>query len=118
MGIGTRIRELRRKARLTQKELGEKIGRTESSIRKYEKGLVEIPLSVLKDIASVLSVSINEILGNSEDEEVKFVITPKGIAWVSLREVGIDIPEGVFNAFWILFEDKMKSLGYIYEGQQ
>ena len=36
--------------------------KTESSVRKYEKGLVEIPLSVLNDIANALGVAINTFL--------------------------------------------------------
>ena len=118
MSIGTRIKELRKKSGLTQKELGNILGITQQSIGQFENNKTSPRLDTVQKIADALNVTPNEILGNSKDEEVKFVITPKGIAWVSLREVGIDIPEGVFNAFWILFEDKMKSLGYIYEGQQ
>ena len=42
--IGLLIKEYRKKLKLTQKEFGEKIGKTESTIRKYEKGLVQIPI--------------------------------------------------------------------------
>ncbi|MBD5130470.1 MAG: helix-turn-helix domain-containing protein [Ruminococcaceae bacterium] len=54
--VGSNIREARKKVGLTQKELGVAISRTESSIAKYEQGLVEIPDSVLSSIAQILGV--------------------------------------------------------------
>lgn len=41
MNIGERLRDLRKKRKLTQTELGKKIGKCESTIRKYEAGIVE-----------------------------------------------------------------------------
>ena len=48
---------------MTQQELAEKIGKTESSIRKYEKGLVTIPLDVLEQIASSLGITAFDLMG-------------------------------------------------------
>lgn len=56
--IGSKIKKLRKEKKMTQSQLAEKIGKTESSIRKYEKGLIEIPLSVLEDIAKVLDTTV------------------------------------------------------------
>lgn len=64
--IGLRIKKLRKELGLTQDELAKSIGRTESSIRKYEKGLVDIPIGVLKKIAISLKVSTWDILGDIE----------------------------------------------------
>ncbi|MBO5245106.1 MAG: helix-turn-helix transcriptional regulator [Selenomonadales bacterium] len=60
--IGKKIK-LYRKGKMTQQELADRIGKTESSIRKYEKGLVTIPLDVLEQIASVLGVSAFDLMG-------------------------------------------------------
>ena len=60
--IGQRISVLRKTTGLTQKELGKLIGKTESSIQKYEKGSTEIPLSVLLHIADALNCEIYEFL--------------------------------------------------------
>lgn len=60
--VGEAIKELRKKLGLTQKELAEKIGRTESSVAKYERGLVEIPNSVLQDIAKQLQIDLSVLL--------------------------------------------------------
>lgn len=58
--IGEKIRK-HRIGKMTQAELAEKIGRSESSVRKYEKGLTEIPHSVIEKIASVLGVDAFEL---------------------------------------------------------
>lgn len=60
--IGKKIKQLR-KGKMTQPELAAKIGKTESSIRKYEKGLVTIPLNVLEEIASALGVVPFDLMG-------------------------------------------------------
>jgi transcriptional regulator with XRE-family HTH domain len=55
--IGQRIKQYRKEMKLTQAQLGKMIGKTESSIRKYESGLVnDIPNSVLQQIAEALNV--------------------------------------------------------------
>lgn len=54
--IGENIRKLRKEKKLTQSELAQKIERTESSIRKYEKGIVKIPMFLLEKIADALGV--------------------------------------------------------------
>lgn len=61
--IGKNIKKYRKAAKLTQKQLAEKTGKTESSIQKYEAGKVDIPLNVIKQIAKVLSTTIEELCG-------------------------------------------------------
>ncbi len=60
--IGKKIKQYR-KGKMTQQELAAKIGKTESSIRKYEKGLVTIPLDVLEAIASALGITAFDLMG-------------------------------------------------------
>lgn len=60
--IGKKIKQYR-KGKMTQQELAAKIGKTESSIRKYEKGLVTIPLDVLEAIASTLGITAFDLMG-------------------------------------------------------
>ncbi|WP_290065600.1 helix-turn-helix domain-containing protein [Lactobacillus intestinalis] len=62
--IGKKIKQYR-KGKMTQQELANKIGKTESSIRKYEKGLVKIPLDVLEKIAETLNVSPFILMGDN-----------------------------------------------------
>ncbi len=64
--IGLRIKASREKEGLTQKQLGKAIGRTESAIRKYEKGLIEVPLSILEKISHVLNTNTASLTGWEE----------------------------------------------------
>ena len=59
--IGKNIRKYRKNNKLTQSELAKKIGRTESSIRKYEKGIVKIPISLLEKIAEAFDVKLSNL---------------------------------------------------------
>lgn len=61
--IGLRIKTARRSAGFTQKGLGKLIERTEPTIRKYESGEIEIPLSVLDRIATICGVHVLTLLG-------------------------------------------------------
>lgn len=67
--IGMNIKKYR-KGKFTQQELADKIGKTESSIRKYEKGLVTIPLDVLNKIATALEVKVADLMGISDLKEM------------------------------------------------
>lgn len=65
--VGLNIKKARKAKKMTQKELATKIGRVESSIRKYEKGDVEIPTSILEQIAKILDTSLLSLIGQSNN---------------------------------------------------
>ena len=65
--VGANIKKLRKEAKLTQKQLGEQIGKTESSIQKYEKGIVEIPNSVIEKISEVLKTDFDSLVDTSQE---------------------------------------------------
>ena len=102
--IGKSIKALRNEKKITQVELGNLIGRSESSIRKYEKGLIEIPNSILEDIAKALDISIYELLGIDK-------ITTKDFRSASLPTYNESIDtinsyvEIIINN-WVAYEDK------------
>lgn len=77
--IGAEIRRLRSIRGVTQRQLGAAIMRSESSIAKYEQGLVEIPPSVLMDIADFLGVDGIDLLGvaNSSPQPAPFSVAFK-----------------------------------------
>ena len=54
--IGENIKRARKERGLTQRELGEKIGKKYSTVQKYENGIIEPPISVIRDIAAALGV--------------------------------------------------------------
>lgn len=65
--LGNRIKKLRIEKKLSQTKLAYRIGKTESSVRKYESGLTEPPLSVLYAIAEILDASIFDLLEVQDD---------------------------------------------------
>lgn len=61
--IGERIRRIRKRAKITMKALGEKVGLSESMIWHYEKGDIKaIDLNVITKIANALEVQPETIL--------------------------------------------------------
>lgn len=68
MKIGETIRTLRKQNNLTQKQLGElcKPSISESTIRKYELGLLNPKVQTIEKIANALCVDKWEIIGFSE----------------------------------------------------
>ena len=68
--LGQNIKKARKNKNLTQAQLAELIDRTESSVRKYEKGLIDVPNEVITKIAKVLEVLPADLLPFDEwDEE-------------------------------------------------
>ena len=61
--IGQRIRKFRKDKGLNQSELADKIGKSLRTVQKYEKGEIEVAVSVISDIAAVLGISSSDILG-------------------------------------------------------
>ena len=61
MRVGERIREIREKAGLSQAELSEKIGVTQSMLCQIERGTKNPSLQVGKIISEVLGCSIDAL---------------------------------------------------------
>lgn len=61
MTTGENIRRERKKAKLTQKELGEKLGVSQVRIAQYENGKIEPKIETIDKIAQVLGVYISSL---------------------------------------------------------
>jgi transcriptional regulator with XRE-family HTH domain len=61
--IGARIAQLRKERGLTQKELAERLAVTQPVVSDYENDVIRIPADVVVEIAKVLAVSTDELLG-------------------------------------------------------
>ena len=83
-----RIKSTRESLKLTKRELAKRIGVHESSINKYEKGLVDIPLSKITELARVLNVTESYLMGWEDDDKE----TPQGIKIPVLGTVAAGIP--------------------------
>ena len=65
MTTNERIRKYRLERGYTQQQLGEKSGRAESTIRRYEIGKLNPKLETIKKIANALGISVNELIDES-----------------------------------------------------
>lgn len=83
-----RIKELRHKQGLTQTELATMIGKTTSSIKKYEMGMTNIPLTVLDQIADALDTTRYCLLddGDSVGERIRQFRLNKGLSQQQLGD--------------------------------
>ena len=79
VSIGKRIKKLRLSKKLTQKQLGEKIGRSTESIKKYESGEITPPWNVVERIAEALNVPFNELVPDNSQEAIDLFDTPREI---------------------------------------
>ena len=76
--IGSRIKQKRKALNLTQLQLAEIVGLTESSISRYESGkIATMPTSTVNKICSALHIEPAELLG----------ITPENFFEYDLKEI-------------------------------
>ena len=62
-----RMREIRKKRKMTMKQIGELVGASESAVSMWENGKHQPDLQTLSRIADILSVTTDELLGRSDD---------------------------------------------------
>lgn len=84
--IGNRIKEIRKQAGLTLKQLAEASGLTPGTLSKIENGLVKPSITTLETLAHNLKVDIGYLF-KSEGEK-RYVISRKGTRKVSYSERG------------------------------
>lgn len=75
--FGNRLYQLRRKAHLSQSQLGEMVGVSNKAVSKWENGQAKPGLEIVNKLADILSVSLDELLHASLTEKkiTKIVIT-------------------------------------------
>lgn len=71
--IGLKIKHKRKSLHLTQLELAEKVGLTESSISRYESGkIATMPTSTVNKICKVLNIEPSELLGLTPENSFEY----------------------------------------------
>jgi transcriptional regulator with XRE-family HTH domain len=60
---GARIAQFRKDKGMTQKELAERLGVSQPVVSDYETGVIRLPADVVVEIAKILGVTTDEILG-------------------------------------------------------
>lgn len=86
MKFSERLKELRKQAHLTQVELAGKLGIVQSSYADWERGKKKPTQENLIKIAQILNVSVDYLVGNSEEKvdeldniELLFRMNSKGL---------------------------------------
>lgn len=111
--LGTRIKELRTLAGLSQEELGRRVGVQRAAINKYEVGSVtNIPITTIEKLAAVFDVSPTYIVGWSEGSNNPLSAEVKIIQGVQ-RFHGKDAVEGLELFATLNEEGKKRALQYI-----
>lgn len=70
--IGNFIAELRKKQKLTQEQLGEKLGVTNKTVSRWETGTYLPPAEALLAMSELFGVSINELLSGKSLSEAEY----------------------------------------------
>ena len=77
--FGNRLYHLRKKAGLSQSQLGEKIGLSNKAVSKWENGKAKPGLDVVHRLADVLGVSVDDLLqGTSPEKQVSRIVITGG----------------------------------------
>lgn len=61
--LGTRIKVARQRAGLSQPALGRKLGKSTTTVYRWETNRNEPSISTLRDVAAALRVSLAELIG-------------------------------------------------------
>ena len=74
MTLGRKISELRKKFKISQNELGKKIGTSGDIIGRYERDEVKPSIEVASSIADALEVSLDYLMGKTAFELDKKIV--------------------------------------------
>lgn len=88
--VGLNIKQARKTKKMTHQQLATAIDKTESSIRKYENGSIEVPNSVLEQIATALDTNLSALIGieagNKYDRQWNFEKSLESIGYIIFRD--------------------------------
>lgn len=70
MSLGSKIKELRNRNGMTQKELSEKLNVTAQAVSRWESDEVEPSVQTIKQMSAIFNVSIDELFGNETEPKV------------------------------------------------
>lgn len=79
MNFGKRLKTLREERSLTQEEFGKRINQKKANVSKYENGKLQPSLETISAIATYFGVSIDYLLGRSDDPKLPQITDPEVI---------------------------------------
>ena len=107
MHIGSNIRLLRKRLRLTQSDIAEELGKTVTAVGDYERGRSIPPLEVTIQLCEIFNVSLDDIVhkdlskedpGHPDDEALRAELKPTAEDEELLRRFLVLKLEEVANA--------------------
>jgi AbrB family looped-hinge helix DNA binding protein len=112
--IGMNIRILRKKNKLSQEILAEKVNVSRQTVAKWENGEALPDIHKCKMLADIFQVTLDQLSGNMSEEEVE-QLGPKGKQFFGVVKVGergqIVIPKQAREMYQIHAGDKLVMLG-------
>ena len=120
--VGMKIAELRRRERLSQGELADKLFVTRQALSKWENGLSVPSIDTLCEISKMFAVSIEELLGLFDNERIEVseddIFRGHDRSFVLSKIVEGKIDVNIPNVFYQLSPaERMYILKYIKEGR-
>ena len=69
--IGKLIAKLRKEKKLTQEQLGAKLGVNSKAVSKWECGVTTPDISIVNELSNILGITANELLTGKQDLNIK-----------------------------------------------
>ncbi len=101
-----RLKELRAKFNMTQKELAERLEMSQQAVAKWENGIAEPTVKNLRELAIIFGISIDDLLGNS-----KIIKTTHFCDYGPKKNEGIEI-DGYWGNLGLKIKGQKKSRWY------
>ncbi len=111
--IGKYIQEKRKKAGMTQAELGEKLGIGSKAVSKWECGVALPDVSLFDDICKIFNISLSELLAGQDKNKNKKILWGSILAILIL----ISLISVVFNFYYASMRKKQISSYLITSGR-
>lgn len=108
MSFGKKIIELRKMRGLSQTELGKKVGVHKNVLGKYERDEVKPSIEVAVQLAKILNVSLDYLVGNT-DTNIDPTLLEKV---VSLQGLEKDVQNHILYAFEAMLRDAKTRQAY------
>ena len=86
LNLGNQIRTNRRRMNLTQEQLAEKFGTSAQAVSRWENGTTYPDIEMLPMIASFFGISVDAMLGCTEEEKQKFCLNLRNELENAVRE--------------------------------
>lgn len=82
-----RLKNIRKYNNLSRKELGVKIGVSESTIAAYEQGIREVPIDKMIELTDVLRTNIKTLYGEDNINDNVLELSEEEKAYIIIRRI-------------------------------